>query len=526
MRAATDGEAFGGAAFTTRGRRPWAGRAITIALATAAYLVAGHPPVAAAAERVTLGSKAFPESWILGEALAQLARSAGATAVHRSNLGGTEIVYQALRSGAIDAYPEYTGTIAEVIVKSRGAEASALRDSLRPLGIGVTPPLGFNDGYALAVTRATATRLGLTRLSDLARHPELAFGLTHEFLGRADGWPGLARRYGLGGAQVRGIQHELAYDAIAAGRIDVTDIYTTDAEIERLGLVVLTDDRGFFPRYDAVVLYRLDLPRRAPRAWRAMLGLAGAVGEPAMIRANARVVLGHAPFEAAADTLLRETLGGSAAATSAPSVPARILRDTWQHLKLVALALGCAILFGVPLGVVASRSPWLARVTLAAAGVLQTLPSLALLAFLIPLLGIGVTPALVALFLYGLLPIVRNTYTGLATLPPSLIESVRALGLSGRTRLFGVELPLASPAILAGIKTSAVITVGTATLAALIGAGGLGDPILSGIQLRRDDLILEGAIPAAALALLVQGAFDLLERWVVPKGLRLRGEGG
>src|SRR6185369_2857498 len=283
-------------------------------------------------------------------------------------------------------------------------------------------------------------------------HPELRFGLTHEFLGRDDGWRPLARAYGLAPRSVGGIQHELAYGALASGRIDVTDIYTTDAQIERLGLVALDDDRRFFPRYDAVLLYRADLAHRAPRSLAAMLRLTGRVTQQAMIHANARVVLGQQPFAAAADSLLLETLGtayaGAPATThhSASGVMYEdILRDTRRHLELVLVALLLSIAIGVPLGVLAARARWLAGPTLAAAGLLQTIPSLALLAFLIPLLGIGVRPALVALFLYGLLPIVRNTYVGLTTLPPSLVESATALGLSSRTRLFGVDLPMTSP---------------------------------------------------------------------------------
>jgi osmoprotectant transport system permease protein len=483
---------------------------------------AAHPPI------VTVGSKAFPESWILGEALARLAHDpGGADARHRSNLGGTEIVFQALAAGEVDVYPDYTGTISEVILRGQSARTLAdMRRLLAPQGIGLSEPLGFNDGYALAIPERTADRLGVRTLSDLARHPELRLGLTHEFLGRADGWPGLARAYGLAPANVHGIQHELAYQAIASDKIDVTDIYTTDAQIAQLGLRVLDDDRGFFPRYDAVLLYRLDLERRAPAAFAAMMRLAGRIDEPRMIRANARVVLAQRPFAEAAESLLVETLDHRAApADEGTAVWRRIARDTGQHLKLVLISLAAAILVGVPLGIAAARAPGLARIALGATGLLQTIPSLALLALLIPLLGIGAKPALVALFLYSLLPIVRNTCTGLATLPPALLESERALGLSARARLLRIELPMASPAILAGIRTSAVIDVGSATLAALVGAGGLGDPILTGIQLRQPALILQGAIPAALLALLVEWGFERMERWIVPRGLTLQAGG-
>ena len=154
-------------------------------------------------------------------------------------------------------------------------------------------------------------------------------------------------------------------------------------------------------------------------------------------------------------------------------------------------------------------------------GILQTVPSLAMFVFMIPLLGIGTWPAIAALFLYSLLPIVRNTHAGLVGISPELRESAAALGLPTGVRLRRIELPLATRSILAGIKTAAVINVGTATLAALIGAGGYGQPILTGIRLDSVALILEGAVPAAILALLVQGMFEVIERWLTPRGLRL-----
>ena len=508
-------------------------------LLVAALLAAGD---VAAEPRVVVGSKAFPESWILGELLAERARDAGASPVeHRANLGGTEIVLQGLRSGAIDAYPEYTGTIVEVLLKddprppardARGRiDPAALDQALAARGLAATPSLGFNDGYGLAVTRATSQRLGLTRISELAALQGLRFGMTHEFLGRADGWPGLLSHYGMtaaaAGWNVRGLQHELAWEALRTGAIDVTDVYTTDAWIGALDLVVLEDDRVFFPRYDAVVLYRADLATRAPRVLAAWRALAGTIDEPRMIAANRAVVLEKHPFADAARALLAQADsvaggGDSSGVRRRPAAGASPfpLGPLVRHLELVAVALVVSILIGLPLGVLASRDGALAPLVLGGSGVLQTIPSLALLAFLVPLFGIGVKPALVALFLYGLLPIVRNTYTGLTTISPTLVEAAHVLGLSPRARLFRVFLPLASPTILAGVRTSAVISVGNATLAALIGAGGLGEPILSGIQLRDTGLILQGAVPAALLALVVELLFDRLQRVVVPRGLR------
>jgi osmoprotectant transport system permease protein len=481
---------------------------------------------ALAAATVVVGSKAFPESWILGEALAGLAASTGAHVEHRQNLGGTEIVAEAVREGSVDAYPEYTGTLREVVLHAPSATLADVRAALARDGLGVTDSLGFDDSYALAVTGALADHDALRTLSDLARHPELRAAFTHEFLGRADGWPGLQHRYGMRFDEVRGVEHHLAFEALAAGSADVVDVYTTDPEIARIGLRVLDDDRAFFPRYEAVVVYRLDLAARAPAALDAMQRLVGRVDRAAMARANDGLASGRETARQAAASLLRESLGPEAprldGGSDGPAASASVGAAVVRHLELVASSLVASVLLGVPLGVLAARRRRMAQVILGATGVLQTVPSLALLALLIPLLGIGVRPAIVALWLYGLLPVVQGTYTGLTTIPASLAESAEALGLTTAARIARIDLPLASPAILAGIRTSAVMSVGTATIAALVGAGGLGDPILQGITLRSAPLILAGAVPAAVLALAVQWGFTLLERAVVPEGLRIR----
>jgi osmoprotectant transport system permease protein len=499
-------------------------RLLVAGLASAAALVvATVASVASARERVVVGSKAFPESWILGDALAQLARAAGADVEHRANLGGTEIVAQALRAGSIDVYPEYTGTLREVVVRSPAATIDELRAALARDGLGVTASLGFEDSYAIAVTAAVAARDGLRSISDVAGHPALRAALSHEFLGRADGWPGLRAAYGLALADVRGVDHRLALDALAAGQADLVDAYTTDPDIDRLSLLLLRDDRAFFPRYDAVVVYRLDLATRAPGAFAAMERLVGHVDRTSMARANAAVAGGDDTGVAAA-ALVERAFGPSAtpAPSAAPTTTDLVTTALLRHLALVAASLFACVVVGIPLGIASARRRRLATFVLGATGVLQTIPSLALLALLIPLLGIGVAPAAAALFLYGLLPVVQGTFTGLTGIPAPLAEAAEALGLSRRAKLLRVELPLASPSILAGIRTSAVIAVGTATVAALVGAGGLGDPILRGVTLRSPSLILAGAIPAACLALVAQGVFDLLERALVPAGLRVR----
>jgi len=466
-------------------------------------------------DTLRIGSKRFTESYILGEVLRQAAE--GKTAVeHRPGMGNTGILYAALKGGSIDLYPEYTGTIAKEILKVEGSPSLAdLNRALAPLGLGVAVRLGFNDAYALAMRDDRASALGIRTLSELARRPGLKLGLSQEFIGRTDGWPGMQAAYRLPYATPSGLDHGLAYEAIAAGRIDVLDVYTTDAKIERYKLRVLDDDRNYFPRYDAVLFYRLDVPRRFPDAWRALEALEGKIDERRMIRMNAAAELEGKSFAQAAALLVSDGKPQSAARRNFLDVlfGPDFWRLTGEHLLLVFVSLAASIAVGVPLGVAAAKAPRAAQWILGVVGAIQTIPSLALLAFLIALVGaIGTFPALVALFLYALLPIVRNTYAGLTGLGRGMRQAAMALGLSTQDRLLLVEVPLALPSILAGINTSAVINVGTATIAAFIGAGGYGERIASGLALNDNATLLAGAIPAAALALLIQGAFEVGER--------------
>ncbi|MBX5482383.1 MAG: ABC transporter permease subunit [Myxococcaceae bacterium] len=467
---------------------------------------------------IVVGSKQFTESVILGELAVQKAQLAGVHAEHRRALGGTRILWEALVRGDIDAYPEYTGTILQELLP--GTPPGSLETALAKNGVAVTPPLGFNNTYAIGMMPEVADRLGIRTISDLRRHPELTFGFANEFLDRADGWRSLKARYRLPQTNVRGLDHDLAYRALASGQIAATDLYSTDAEIRAHGLKVLEDDLHHFPRYDAVLVYRAVLKERAPEAVAAWNQLAGRIDEGAMIAMNAKAKLDHVPEGRVASEFIANTFGEKTGFV-ATSRAHRLWMRAKEHLALVAISLGAAILIGIPLGLWAAKRRQAGRVILAAVGVIQTVPSLALLVFMIPLLGIGTWPAIAALFLYSLLPIVRNTQQGITGIAGELRDSARALGLPAWTTLGRIELPLASPAILAGIKTSAVINVGTATLGALIGAGGFGQPILTGIRLADVGLILEGAVPAAVLALIVQALFDLLERIVVPRGLRL-----
>jgi osmoprotectant transport system permease protein len=483
-----------------------------------ALLLTGAAMATTAADLVSVGSKRFTESYVLGEIVCQTLVAAGTPCEHRQGLGNTGILEQALAAGAVQVYPEYTGTIVREILKREGnPPLDELNRWLAPRGLKAAVPLGFNNSYALGMREADAERLGIRRVSDLLK-PEaraLRLGLSHEFLTRADGFVGLKAAYGLPSAPPSGIDHGLAYEALRGGQVDVIDVYSTDAKIGRYGVRVLEDDRGFFPRYDAVLLMRATLDARALGALQA---LAGRIDERTMIALNAAVELDGRSFAEVARGFLAS--GGAAAAGTttragfwrrlvAPDLP----RLAAQHLLLVFGSLALAVAVAVPLGIWAWRRPLLAPWLMSAAGLLQTVPSLALLAFLIAALGtIGFGPALLALFVYALLPIVRNTHAGLAAVPAGLPLAARALGMRPGQVLRHVELPLALPVLLAGVKTAAVINVGTATVAAFIGAGGFGERIVSGLAVNDSAAMLAGAVPAAALALLVQWLFDALER--------------
>ena len=487
------------------------------------WLLALVGPPALAADPVQVGSKRFTESYVLGELVRQTLLQAGVPAAHQPGLGNTGILEQSLASGAVDVYPEYTGTIVREILKRDPAgnanpSLAQLNEWLAPRGLKVGVPLGFNNTYALAVRESVAAQLDLKSISDLARLAPGALkpGLSHEFQQRADGWHALARAYGLKLAPGAALDHGLAYDAIQAGQVDLIDIYSTDAKVGRYAVRVLVDDRQFFPRYDAVLLMRRSLDDTP------LQKLAGRLDERSMIALNAQVELDGLSFADAAQRFLAGAGTTPAAARRQGFVDRLLAPDLWrlatQHLALVLGSLGLALAVGVPLGVWAWARPRWAAGLLGAVGVLQTVPTLALLAFLIAALGaIGFWPALLALFVYALLPIVRNTHAGLAGVPQGLTLAASALGLTPRQTLFAVQLPLARPVLLAGAKTAAVVNVGTATVAAFIGAGGLGERIVAGLAVNDSALMLAGALPAAVLALAVQWAFDALERrWSPP----------
>lgn len=479
-----------------------------------------------AEETIKLGSKRFTESYILGEMLHQIALQTGEAEVeYRPGLGNTGIVYAALEEGAIDAYPEYTGTIIHELLKTpeKTMDLADLKNQLRPLGLDVGIPFGFNNAYAVAMNKEKAQKLGITKISDLKKHPDLKMGFSQEFLKRTDGWLELKKAYHLPHENVFGIDHSLAYEALESNQIDMTDVYTTDPKIEKNALIVLQDDLHFFPTYDAVLIYRSDFPKRFPRTWQAFNQLKGQISEKEILTMNAEAELEGQNFTSIAQRFLH--LRDKEKPERQSFLELLFGPDLWpltkQHLFLVFGSLIPAIVVGIILGILAAYYPLMRHSILSFVGIVQTIPALALLAFLIPMLQqIGTLPALIALFLYALLPIVRSTYAGLTGIPNPLKESAVVLNLSPMHRLGVIELPLAANSILAGIKTAAVMSVGMATIAAFIGGGGYGERIVTGLALNDYQMLLAGAIPSCVMAILFELGFDLLDHLVIPKGLR------
>ena len=498
--------------------------------------------VASAQDTVVIGSKNFTESRILGEVMALLIEEHTDLQVeHRSELGGTLVCFAALEAAEIDLYPEYTGTGWSAILKKEETITDALSTYLqvedefrRRYDLEWLQPFGFNNTYALAMDAQRAEALGVRTISDLARHAsDLHAGFSHEFLERADGYAGLAPFYGLEFGKVNGMEHALAYEALAAKQIDLTDAYSTDGKLRRFGLTVLQDDLGFFPPYNAAAVVRGEFLRRHPELRKALQRAAFRISDGDMLQLNYEVEVEGRGFRDAARAFLAEKglLEGSVESSATEDVSFFVffakrwretLRLTLEHLQLTAIAVLLSALFAIPLGIWITGNSLARRISLGIAGVLQTIPSLALLAVMIavPGLGLSVRSAIVALFLYALLPILRNTFAGLDDVDPDLIDAAKGMGLTRRQILLEIQLPLATRTIMAGIRTATVISIGVATLAAFIGAGGLGQPIVTGLYLNDSRLIFSGALPAAVLALLADLDLARVERRLVPRGLQ------
>ena len=469
-----------------------------------------------ASDPIRIGSKNFNESYVLSEIVASLLESKGFEVERKFGLGGTLVCYEALLASEIDIYVEYTGTVQQAILK--GSRSGLSLDEMNDLlgeEISLLPPLGFNNTYAIAMDKDLAADLSIKTISDIARFPHLKAGFSLEFLNREDGWPNLAKTYGLS-QNVVGIEHGLAYRAIKNGNIKITDAYSTDGDLEKFELTILDDDKKFFPDYLAVPIIRNDISAEAIEI---LSQLRGKIDDETMRSMNAKAVIERLSFDMIARDFL--SIDGEIKKTyKDESFWQNLIKNTITHIKLTFIALTAGIFFGLICGFFAYNRQRISGIVLYLSSLMQTVPSIALLALMIPIFGIGEIPAIVALFLYSVLPILRNTITGLRSIDPVLKKVVVAIGLTERQQLSQVLIPLAMPTIIAGIKTAAVISIGTATLAAFIGAGGLGEPIVTGLALNDVNLILQGAVPAAILAILVEFLFSLLERLILKPHMR------
>lgn len=471
-------------------------------------------------DTIIIGSKKFTESVILGDLLKLVLQQKGNEAIHKKELGGTRILWNALLNGDIDIYPEYTGTITfEIFAGKIENNWQSIKIELAKYDIGISRALGFNNTYAFGMKRNIAEKLYIDKISDLQKYPDLKFGFSNEVMDRDDGWKLWRSKYNLPQKNITGLDHDLAYRGLENEDIQLTDLYSTDAEIQYYNLKILEDDLGVFPIYNAVYLYRKSLIEKDSSFINALSLLETNVTEKDMIQMNESVKINKESESSVATSFLSNKLNLTIIPVST-SMLVRLIDRTIEHLTLFGISMFAAIFISIPLGLIAVRYARLGQLILGLAGILQTIPSLALLVFMIPLLGIGGPPAIVALFLYSILPIARNTYTGIKSIPPEISESADALGLTPMAKLKLIEFPMSLKFIISGIKISAVINIGTATLGALIGAGGYGQPILTGIRLDDISLILEGAIPAALLALVIQYLFEIAEKIFVSKGLQ------
>lgn len=505
------------------------------------FLICVGTALASSSTTIIVGSKNFLENRLLAEMFAQLIEAQSTLTVERRlGLAGTQICFQALTSGGIDLYPEYTGTglvtiLGESAMRDPTAVLNRVRSEFRKKwNVWWLAPLGFDNSYALALRQDRAQALNIRTITDLVGiAPQLKAALGYEFIQRADGLPGLKKMYGLQFRDVVGMQQSLKYQATENGDVDVLDVYTTDGRLAMYDFRVLEDDRQFFPPYDAAALVRGETLEQHPELASILSLLTNALTSERMRALNLRIqeqgeAIPRVAHEALRSlNLVQEELKSDTLTTQKSTSlfsymwerRGTLLVRTGEHLGLAGLGLLLGIILAIPLAFILERWRTGAETMIRLIGMSQTIPSIALLAFMIPLFGVGPLPAIMALWIYALYPIVRNTFSGLRDAAPSVVETGQALGMTEWQILRSVRLPLAAPTIMAGIRTAAIWTVGTATLAAFIGAGGLGVPIVSGLQLANVNIILSGAIPATILALMVDGLLAWVEQLVRPRGL-------
>jgi len=495
------------------------------------------------AEPVVVSSKSFGESIILGEILSILLTDRfKQPVVRRLGLGGTKVAFDALVSDDIHVYPDYSGTGYSMILKRSGEnDAAKVFDIVnsefsKRWGIKWSQSLGFNNTYALAVRKDDPQFKNIQKVSELSSLDtgQFRYAAPYEFMERKDGHRGFSEKYNLRFKKNNMISMSagLMFTAIKDREVDMMIAYSTDGRIGASDLRLLEDDLSYFPPYFVSFLFKESSYKKFPALKKAINLLENKITAKEMIHMNDQVDrLKRDSYQVAKNFLIKKKMlsghtksefkdmGFFSFAMSKKKYLLKIIKD---HLVLSFSAFFLALLVSLPIGILLTRYQKAGMIVFPIVNTIQTIPSLALLGFLIPVVGIGFIPALIALFLYSLLPLIRNTYTGILGVDRNYLEASRGIGLNNFQILIHVELPLAMPIIIAGMRTAIVIVIATATLAALIGAGGLGDPIFRGVSTVNSNLILLGAIPSALLALIVDRSIGFLEKAVVSKGIRLK----
>jgi osmoprotectant transport system permease protein len=489
---------------------------------------------------IIIGSKKFTESIILGEVLSIiLEKKYNKQVIRKFGLGGTKIAFDALVNNDIHTYPEYTGTGYVMILKLDGekdpSKVFQIVSSLfqEKWDINWSKSVGFNNTYALAVRKGNNKFKFIKKISELSGNMgSIKYAAPYEFMERKDGHAPFSNFYNLNFSKenITSMEAGLMYSAIIDQEVDMIIVYSTDGRIKTSNLKLLEDDKQFFPPYYVSYIYQNKTAKDHPPLQKAINLMEGLISQEEMVAMNDLVDrLKNDPYSVANNFLInKKIIDGDLTSnnvnnnffTYAYTKRQYLLKLLLEHLSISfsALLLGCII--SLPLGIILTRYVSLSKIVFPIVNIIQTIPSIALLGFLIPIFGIGFYPAMTTLFLYSLLPLIRNTYSGILSIDKDYIEAAKGLGLTNFQILTKVEIPLALPIIIAGIRTATVIIVGTATLAALIGAGGFGDPIFRGVATVNSKLILIGAIPAALLAIFADKIIGYIERVLVSKGVR------
>ncbi len=479
---------------------------------------------------IRIGGKVFTEQNILVDLIKIYLEDKGYKTQTQKNLGGTFVAYEALKTGNLDLYVEYSGTSYHTIFKqekiiSENDTYLWLKERFKKENIYLFQDLGFSNSYALI----TVQNQNYQTMKDLVKDsPNLTIGFEHEFLSRPDGFSNMLKAYDYNFKNPKTMNVGLMYEALKTKQLDVGIGYSTDGRNKAFNLKILEDNLDFFPKYKAAILAKTSVLQNHKNLESELMALSGLITATDMIQMNYEVdALKKSSNLVAKNFLISKGLIAYSSLKLSHnflglSYPEIILikNKLLEHIEICFIALCFSILIGFSLGVLAFEFKPLKPLVFSFVNLLQTLPSLALFGFLIPFMGIGFWPAMIALILYSILPLVHNVYIGLSEIDLDIIESCQAIGMTKLQILLQVRIPIAMPTLGAGLRTCTAIIIGTATVAAFIGAGGLGELIFQGISSLNHRMILLGAVPAALLALLADTLVHFTMNSLTSKGLK------